>query len=130
MFKRAATEHQKDESRRKNVIIYKSVEKQEPNLEERQRTDHTMVDQLLTHLGVFHEPIKVTRLGKYEPENTTKVRPIKVEFESNEAQEEIMSKAYKLASAPENLKKISVSYDMTKTEQEQCKILVQQAKDD
>ena len=130
VFKRAAAEQKRDETRQKNVVLHRATESQEQNIEARQQEDEKTVEDLLTHLGVEHEPVKITRLGKFDQENDTKSRPLKIEFESAEAQSDIMRRAYKLSSASETLKKISVSYDMNRDEQETCRTLVKKAKED
>ena len=128
MFKRAYTEHKRDETRLNNVIIHKAVEPKEASQEARQKNDQSLVKELLDHIGVEHKPVKVFRLGKYDEEQTNKSRPLKVVFDTSVAQDEIMGKVYKLAQAPDNIKNVSVNYDMNKDERDECSRLVKDAK--
>ena len=129
VLKQVYSEHKRDESRMINVIVHRAVESHEPSHEVREQNDETLVSDLLDHIGAEQKPVKVVRLGKYDQNDLTKLRPLKLVFKNNDAQEEIMSKAHKVVHAPEKFKKMSISYDMNKNEQEQCRKLVQQAKE-
>ena len=125
-LKRATNEIRQGESRLNNVIIYKAVE--EVDQKAQPKKDEELVEKLLQHLGVKTNPIKITRLGKFDPKELSK-RPIKLTFLNSVAQEEVMSRAHKLAKAKDNLKDLGISYDMTKEEHSICKKLVTEAKE-
>ena len=77
------------------------------------------------------KPISVTRLGWYQiPKEGEKAgsRPIKVHFESQEVQQRVIKGAQNLQNAPENLRKISICYDMTEEERKKSKDMLEEAK--
>ena len=68
--------------------------------------------------------MKIFRLGKFDPEaEDDKSRPIKVIFESPEVQTKVISSAIKLKNAPENLKKIGISHDLSEEQRAKAKAL-------
>ena len=113
------------DQRKNNLIIYRASEVAKE--EERVAADQKLIDDLLKVLKVETTPVKICRLGKVTP-GSSDPRPLKIELESNEAQKEIMKKAKHLKDAPENLKKLSISYDLTRDQRAQVKGLVNEAK--
>ena len=61
-------------------------------------------------------------------DNFTTSRPIKVEMDTIEAQNVVMDNLKKLADAPEHLKNLSISYDMTVEERSIVKEKVVEAR--
>ena len=113
------------EKRKNNIIIYRAIE--ECDESKRPETDKKLVQDLLKELKIQTSPVKIYRLGKINSESDDP-RPIKVELENDNVQKEIMKKAKNLKDAPENLKVLSISYDLTKDQRMQVKGLVNEAK--
>ena len=128
VVKRAVSDQKRDESRQNNVIIYRAAESHESDMETRIKNDETLVKNLLTQLEVTASPTKIFRLGKFTAGENSKPRPIKLVFKDSEEQSQVMSRAFKLNKASEELKSLSISYDMNNDEREICRNLVKQAK--
>ena len=111
--------------KKKNIIVYRAAEKTDDD--ERVTADKKLIDDLLKELKVNSTPVKIYRLGKVSPGND-EPRPLKVELENDEVQRDIMQKAKNLKDAPEDLKKLSISYDLSKDQRTQVKELVNEAK--
>ena len=85
----------------------------------------------MDYYHVHGEPTKVYRLGKYDDATNKKSsRPIKVKFECSEEQVEIMSRLKNRKDAPEHLKTISLSYDLSQEQRTELRCLVEKAKKD
>ena len=131
LITKSVTEASKKEQRKNNIILYKVPEPQDKEANDRLKSDKNIVQQLMSHLKVRGEPVKVYRLGKYEEAKKNQgSRPIKVEFENHEKQTEIMSNTRKMKDAPEHLKGISLSYDLSEDQRDELKKMVNQAKKD
>ena len=131
--KRATLEQKYDdinrEERMKNFIIYRLPESTKDTTELRKEEENAVVKKLLESLGVQESPKKITRLGRFEKkDNPTTSRPIKVEMDTIEAQNVVMDNLKKLADAPEHLKNLSISYDMTVEERSIVKEKVVEAR--
>ena len=133
--KQAVNEKSEEDLRRQsrltNVILYRIPERNEAAGEERKQKDRDTVEEMLETIGVDTKPISVTRLGRYQtPKEGEKVgsRPLKVHFESQEVQQRVINGARNLQNAPENLRKISICYDMTEEERKKSKDMLEQAK--
>ena len=131
--KRATLEQKYDdinrEERMKNFIIYRLPESTKDTTELRKAEENAVVKELLESLGVQESPKKITRLGRFEKkDNPTTSRPIKVEMDTIEAQNVVMDNLKKLADAPEHLKNLSISYDMTVEERSIVKEKVVEAR--
>ena len=100
------------------------------SVETRRIEDHDFVINLLVNaLETECEPndvSKIARLGKRE-EGTQ--RPVLVEFKSRTTKNMVMKSMSKLKSAETKYKQLSITHDMTQKERTQCKLLVQEAKD-
>ena len=70
---------------------------------------------------------RVFRLGRTTAENKT--RPLLIEFKDPMLKNKVLENLAKLRSAEEKLRCISVAHDMTKSEREKCKELVQECKE-
>ena len=114
------------ESRLNNLIIYGAPEDNKLNGKENHENDKKMVDELLRTLEVDHKPENLYRIGDHrdskdedkDKKDGKKQRILKVVFKSNEAVTNIMERANKLAHAPENLKRLSLEYDMSLEERQ------------
>ena len=122
------TEQKERESRKLNVIIH-NITENPTNDDEEKNDDKDYLRGLTTELELPEGAgiAKTVRLGKL-PTDQSKSRPLKVAFDSENSKKNFMSKLGKLAEAPEEFKKISVSHDMTKDDREQNRKLVAEAK--
>ena len=124
-----AAEEQDKENRRCNVILYRLPESSQTAAEERAVDDKRFCTQLLTRLnmGLTDEDIKkVVRLGKKG--QATEPRPLLLQFGSRLAKNYTMESLYKIPHMESKFKNVIVAHDMTKKEREDCKELVQEAK--
>ena len=135
-FKQAVSEQTEEDWRRQsrltNVIIYRVPERDEPTGEERKRRDRDTIKEILENIGVDTEPVLVTRLGRYQKQadsSKNSSRPLKVQFENQEAQQKVMSNARNLRNAPDHLRKISICYDMTEDERQKTRDMLTEAKE-
>lgn len=126
--KKAVTEQKQDENRPNNIIIYRAVEKQENNPDERNKNDQAMVNEMLETLETDTKPVQIMRLGKYNKDQAAqKTRPLKVVFENSAAKDIVLRNAYKLKNAPSHLNKVSLCYDLSEEERDHQKILASEA---
>ena len=77
-------------------------------------------------IEVDAKPNKIHRVGKFD-DSKTGSRPLKVCFENQAGQQLVMNNKNKLQNAPENVKHLSVCYDLNEEERNTLKTLVQQA---
>ena len=130
----ASVEEQKDkEERMNNIIMYRVVESQAQSAVDRSTEDMRFVDQLLRGLqvGVIHQDIrKVMRLGKRmdEAEAQRGPRPLLVQLSSRTIKNYIMEALYKIKSMDKKFQSVIIAHDMTKLERQECKTLVEEAK--
>ena len=135
VIKEVATEQKKEdldrENRLKNVIIHRAPETHNPSAKARADQDANLVNNLLKSIEVETKPAKIFRLGKYKEPNQGESfsRPLKVIFESQSVQQEVLNNANKLQNADDQLKQLSIGYDMTETERNTIKSLVEEAKE-
>ena len=133
--------------REKNVMIF--------NLKETEVDDQVSIKKLFQHVGVKEETsMKFFRIGKKTTEDSVteevtkskdadvegaevqegtkkneKIRPIKLVFKGVAEKRKFLSLLYKLESASEELKCISVQHDLSVSERDQLKILLAKAKE-
>jgi len=128
----AKVDEQKDkEERINNIIIYRVPESQSQNASERGNDDKRFVEQLLCGLqvGIVPEDIKkVMRLGKLTDDTSRGPRPLLVYLYSRIAKNLVMEGLYKLKSMETKFRSVIIAHDMTKLERQECKSLVQEAK--
>lgn len=62
-----------------------------------------------------------------QDENASVCRPLLVEFDSRLTNNQAMEKLYKLKNATDEFKRLSIAHDMTVSEREQCRALVEEA---
>ena len=122
----------KREERLNNIIIYRVPESQEKNSDTRKAKEKELVDKLLEKIEVAASPEKIVRLGKYrEPKDGEALgsRPLKVTFADHQTQQEVMQNLSKLKDASQELKSLSVCYDMSESEREILKEHLRRAKE-
>ena len=134
VLKKSLSEQKEEEDDRavrlNNVILHNVPESSDKDSKVRESEDVKYVDELLAHLDIQSNPVKLFRLGKYkEPEvRGTETRPIKVVFENSEIQNNVMSAAKKLKNAPKDFNEVSCNYDLSEKERAEVKSLVMEAK--
>ena len=116
-----------NETRSTNVILYR-VPENASSEEGESGEEKQVVEKLLAFIDPNVKAKKFYRLGKINT-NEEGSRPIKVELENQEAQAKIIKKAHKLKDAPEELKNIGVSYDMSQNQRTEMKSLLKEASD-
>ena len=129
-FNEVNREQTMNEQRKNNVIIYRAPESKSNDMKVRQEDDKKLVDELLDQIEIQRAPAKIYRLGTYDADKQNNgSRPIKLEFEDVDIQTRVMTNAKKLKDAPEKLKGISLSYDMSKEQRAESKNLHEEAKE-
>jgi len=113
-----------------NVFIYKVPESKEARADDRNKEDISFCLQLFNNVlqaGVAEEDfVHVFRLGRRGEDG--EARPLMVQLASYTYKNLIMESLYKLRHAQHKFKGVTVSHDMTKSEREECKRLVKDAK--
>ena len=89
-------------------------------------TDNLFVNELLRKIEVEATPVKITRLGKTQP---NKNRPLKVQLSNEQEKEKVMMRLSNLKDAEERFKKISITDDYTLEERQEIKSWVDKAKE-
>ncbi len=128
MVREIKREEKAAETRLSNLVIYGAPEDKDASSERKRKNDKTLVDNLMNELGLNYSPEDMYRMGKHPedgnkeqtPENQKKNqgRILKVVFKSNDVVQTILDHARKLAHAPEELKALSLDYDMSSEERE------------
>ena len=124
-------EEEKDKERRSNnIIIYNSEEKRSTDKEEWFRNEKSFCLKFFNdvlEVNASEEDIKkVVRLGKRTEDN--KSRPMLIELRNKSLKNQIMESLTKIRNHNESYGHIIVCHDMTKSEREYCKELVEKAK--
>ena len=117
------------ENRRNNIILYNAADSAEGNVESKYKEDKLFFLQLMNALstGVDEEDMKkILRLGKIN--DSGKPRPLLVQLGCRMAKNLIMDSLFRLKNIDSKFKGITVSHDMTKNERDECKKLVEEAK--
>jgi len=126
-----AAEQQDKEGRRNNVVIYKIPESDATRAEDRNKADIDFCLQLFNsclHVGIDEQDfVNVFRLGRTDESNTNP-RPLMVQLERYSLKNLIIESLFKLKSASQKFKGVVVAHDMTVKEWEECKHLVEEAK--
>ena len=118
----------KHEQRRNNIIIHRMVESAADKEDQKRADDRKEILSMFKVLGVNCESSdirRVFRLGKESANN----RPLLVELKEATTKNLILESLFKLKHAEEKIRRVSVTHDMTKTEREQCRELVKEAKE-
>lgn len=128
--KKDVAEEKDKEDRKNNIILYNVPEQVTGTIDEKSKLDKLFLLEFMTalHTGIDEEDIKkVVRLGKKS--DTGKPRPILLQFGGRLAKTLLMDSLFRLKSIGCKFKDITVSHDMTKKEREECKKLVDEAKE-
>ena len=125
--KRNILEEKDRESRGNNIIIYRVPEGN--TKDETNKNDKTFCMELCRGaLGIDTEEIdfkSIFRLGRFESGTT---RPILVQLREKTLKNQIMEKLFKLRTAEDKFRNISITHDLTQKERAECKALVDEAK--
>jgi len=127
--KSLAAEEQDKENRRCNIIMYRVPESPATSAEDRGIDDKRFCVQFLTRLnmGLTDEDVnKVVRLGKKG--QAPEPRPLLLQFGSRTAKNYTMESLYKIQHMESKFKNIITAHNMTKKKNDDCKELVQEAK--
>jgi len=118
------------EDRKNNIIVYNIPEQVAGTIDEKLKLDKLFVLELFNTLitSVDEEDIKkLVCLGKRV--DTGKSRPLLVQFVGRLAKSLLMDSLFRLKNIHTKFNKITVSHYMTKKEREECKSMVEEAKD-
>lgn len=122
-------ENQDKLKRMNNIIMYNVEESKSDSGIERNNHDLSFCGSLMEKvLKVGYEDgdiIKVIRLGRYDAKIK---RPLLVEFTNAHVKNVVMGNVTNLGSAKDVFEGVTISHDMTIKEREQCKSLVEEAK--
>ena len=129
-------EETRAESRLKNLVIFGAPEIENEKKEDRQKKDLDLVQKLLKEIGVDpkHVPETIYRVGqpgshKVNKEKNHSGRILKVIFESGDAISSVMANARNLKDAADDLKCLSLEYDMSDDERDILKKKLKEARD-
>ena len=124
-----AAEQRDKENRRNNIILYRVPESEEMRAEERNNADVAFCLQLFNnclHPGITDDDlINVFRLGRNQDSDTP--RPVMIQFAISKNL--IMESLYRLKHAEQKFKGVVIAHNTTRTERDECKRLVAEAKD-
>jgi len=125
--KKNVLEEKDRESRGNNIIIYRVPEG--ATKEDTNTNDKLFCLELCREaLGTGTEEVdfkSIFRLGRFE---TGKVRPILIQIREKSIKNQIMESLFKLRTADDKFKNISVTHDLTQKERAECKELIEEAK--
>lgn len=112
-----------------NIIMYNVEESKSDSAPVRNNDDMQFCGQVMEKvLKVGYEEgdiVKVVRLGRFEG---TKKRPLLIQFSNAHVKNVVMENVTKLGSAKDKFAGVTISHDMTIKEREQCRELVEEAK--
>ena len=112
-----------------NIVIFRVPEQTEPDANKPKKIDQQSVQKLLSAIGVDAKPKQTIRLGTYKNETDGSPRPLKVTFEDQETQQEILKNLPKLKDASPELKNMSIAYDLSEDERQTVREMVKVAKE-
>ena len=120
------------ERKKNNIVLHRLAEQGGMQGEERVIEDRKLVLCLLN--DVLEVPCEekmdiknIYRIGKYKEGEME--RPILIEFRNVTIKNRVMESLSKLRKADEKFKRVSVTHDMTKTEREQCRGMVEECRE-
>lgn len=126
--KKLAEEEKDRETRSNNIIIYRAAECS--TSDERLKHDKAFCMELFKetlNVDLHDEDLKsVFRIGKTD--QSSNCRPLLVQFREKSLKNRVMESLYKLKSADDKFKNISITHDMTQNERVECKALIEEAK--
>lgn len=120
--KKNSDEEKDKELRSCNIIVYRSPEG------ENNQKDREFCFQLFTKLNVNISEGDIRSIFRIGKKDSGKGRPILIQFKEKSTKNIIMESLSKLKDTEEKFKNVSITHDMTKTEREECKTLVAEAK--
>jgi len=130
--KEEVDEQRDKERRRNNIIIYNIPESSADRADERTKDDRSFCLRMFNNVlqaGVSDEDLtQAFRLGR-RGEHASSPRPFLIQLASYTQKNVIMESLYKLKHAEMQFKSVVVTHDMTKTERDECKRMVTEAKD-
>ena len=134
IMKEALDESKKEdklmEERQCSIVIHRLKESNKGNADERKKEETDVAEKLCTEGARVYgcKIIKTLRLGRYEPDRVNP-RPLKVTFENAEQREKLLTNLNNLKEADEDLRKLSISPDMSKETRNEIKKMVEEAKE-
>ena len=114
-------------SREKNIIIYRAKEGSSHLKAENITHDKNLLEKLIQKCGGGYNEDKIEkmiRLGKKEDDKT---RPLLIQFKELESKKELFRNLKELREAEEDLKRLSISHDLTPEERADDKELLTEA---
>lgn len=131
-----ADEEREKDSRRNNIILYNVPESDKTRADDRNKDDLDFCLRMFNsqmQLGIGEEDItKTFRLGRRTTTTSTTTpttRPLMIHMVSYTRKNLIMESLSKLRDAEQQYKKVVIVHDMTQAERDQCKQLVNDAKE-
>jgi len=127
VVRKSADEEIDRENRSHNIIIYNIPEVQDRAVRIKQDKDFILdLFNVGMQLKISTEDIKsVFRLGRLD---NNKARPLMVQFRDRNSRSEVMDLCYRLKDAEDRFRNLSIAYDLSKTEREVCKKMLDEAK--
>ena len=116
---------EKEKEKRANNFIIHGLEEKGDNTDTIQNNDTVMIELFFKKINIQARPTKFYRLGKSE----NKKRPLKIEMSNIVEKDSVMKNLNLLKGTEEELGKLSVKDDFTKTEREQVRKFVNIAKE-
>lgn len=116
------------ERRKKNVMMFNVKESSSDDVNTRKEHDSKSVKEICKELGVDKTTrvVKSVRIGP-RPTDATKPRPLKVELNNEESKQKLVGKSKNLSqSSKEELTKVFVTRDLTPTQREELKEMLNQ----
>ena len=115
------------EERSRNIIIFRAEESKKIRKDECERDESKFISGFLEKVGMDHISFdKIERLGQKSNE---KCRPLRFRVEDSRNKTATMEKLFHLKEAGAPYAKISVRHDLTPTQREELKKMIQEAKD-
>ena len=125
-----AESEKEEEVRSRGIVIYRVPEQEGETKEARVHDDRTVVEELLDHIGCSEaEVVYAERLGQFNSERCEerKFRPIKVRLSKQEDREKILKNLYKLRTADENIKNLSIRQDLNNAQRAELRQITDEA---
>jgi hypothetical protein len=125
-----AAEERDREARRNNIVIYNMLESNATIKSDRDKFDFDLCMELINEvLNIHCESSEIKNIFRFGIKRENLIRPILIEFRNRGKKNMILESLYKLKSADQKFKKLSITHDMTKLEREEMKQLVREAKE-
>jgi hypothetical protein len=125
-----AESDKEQELRSRGIVVYKLPEKEDETKENRSAEDKETMEELLNHIGCSEaEIIYAERLGRFNADRCKerKFRPIKVRFSRKESRDMVLKNLYKLRSASDNIKFLSIRQDLNDRQREELRKMTDEA---